>query len=99
MRNRTVRYGRNRDLGWKDERHFHRCGRCGFICNTDRDKLGRRGSKEGWGIDASSTGGGWFDGDGWFRDGWFSDEEYLATVTDGCPQCGTLMYTSRRRSG
>ena len=55
IRSEAVHHGLNFDVGThRDEKHV-RCARCGFICNTDRDMKGRRGSKEGWGIKYTKT--------------------------------------------
>jgi hypothetical protein len=50
----SVKYKRggndtNDDRRVPAESGFLRCGRCGFVCNTDRDRFSREGSKEGWG--------------------------------------------------
>lgn len=41
---------RNRELGSYREDSFVRCGRCGFICNKDRDAKANNGSRAGEGI-------------------------------------------------
>ena len=50
IRSDAVYSGRNQDKGVHSDRKYVRCARCGFMCNADRDRKGRRGSKEGWGI-------------------------------------------------
>jgi len=50
IRSEAVHSGMNLDVGdYKDDRQV-RCGRCGFICNVDRDLHANDGSRIGWGI-------------------------------------------------
>jgi len=55
IRSTAVRRGRNFDKGSTDDRRYVRCARCGFVCNTDRDILSKRGSNLGWGMRYSNV--------------------------------------------
>jgi hypothetical protein len=82
---------------WRDDRYV-RCARCGFICNLDRDRRSREGSREGWGINYEAVAN--FDyneTDVGYEDIFTTyDDEDLPSldpvVIAGCPSCGTLLY-------
>ena len=82
---------------WSDDRYI-RCSRCGFICHLDRDRRGREGSREGWGINYTSV-----DSDTYNQTNLGYDDIYTMyndedlprhdpVVIAGCPSCGTLLY-------
>jgi hypothetical protein len=49
-----VSYGRNQDLGTRNDSKFVRCARCGFVCHLDRDRRSRNGARDGEGISYAS---------------------------------------------
>jgi hypothetical protein len=50
IRSKKVSTGKNKDTGALDDRKYVKCGRCGFICHTQRDSFANEGSKRGWGV-------------------------------------------------
>lgn len=92
IRSKAIEYGRNRDL--QKDNYVH-CGRCGFICNLDRDRRANENSREINGIRHTIAGYDLYD-DGLRYD--LVDELYESgtvyedAVVAGCPFCGTLLY-------
>ena len=50
IRSDSIGYGRNNDFSVPDDKAYVKCSKCGFICNTERDTSGPRGSHLGYGI-------------------------------------------------
>lgn len=50
VRSEAVHTGRSQDRGVFDDRKQIKCGRCGFICFTQRDISQPEGSRTGWGM-------------------------------------------------
>jgi len=50
VRSRAVNYGRNNDESVYNDRKYVRCGKCGFICQTQRDLESNKRSHLGWGL-------------------------------------------------
>ena len=81
---------------WRDDRNV-RCARCGFICNLDRDRRSREGSREGWGINYDAVANFDYNEVIDYNDIFTTyDDEDLPdldpVVIAGCPSCGTLLY-------
>jgi len=102
LESKEVRYGRNADNAFPQDSHYVRCGRCGFMCNTDRDVRAPWGSRLGMGIThpeiVAYDGGP--DSTPVEYDGADSEERLVSydgyrtdfNVVGGCPFCGAYTY-------
>jgi len=50
VRSRAVNYGRNNDDSVYNDKKYVRCGKCGFVCQTQRDLKSTKRSHLGWGL-------------------------------------------------
>jgi hypothetical protein len=91
---KSVKTGRNFDLGPLADDRYVRCARCGFMNHLDREIHLPEGSQAGWGftygeeitMDSSSV---TFDSTTVKFDGYYIDRE---TYVGGCKLCGTYLY-------
>ena len=50
VRSRAINYGRNEDRTALKDNKYVRCGKCGFICHTQRDLESKKRAHIGWGL-------------------------------------------------
>ena len=50
VRSKAVNYGRNEDITSLQDNKYVRCGKCGFVCQTQRDLKSTKRSHLGWGL-------------------------------------------------
>ena len=77
---KSIHTGRNAEEAKRRDDRFVQCSRCHFMCNTDRD-MHAADTKIGYGITYTSTGTAGVDD---------------PIVSNGCPNCGTLLYNKEK---
>ena len=50
VRSKAINYGRNEDRDALKDNKYVRCGKCGFVCQTQRDLKSNQRSHLGWGL-------------------------------------------------